>query len=491
MNTAFILIPILLPIIFGAILLWKPIEDDHKRNLAVETLVIINTIIAMVLILNPPADRLELFRLVGDLSISFKLDGMARVFGGMVACLWPLASLYAFDYMSHEERKNTFFAFYTMTFGVTLGIAFSGDLITMYLCYEMLTLVTLPLVIHTMTEEAKQAAKMYLYYMIGGTAFAFMGIVYLTMHAENVNFTYGGILSPELATSGSFVMLLMYLFMFGGFGVKAAVFPFQKWLPAASVAPTPVTALLHAVAVVKSGVYAIMRVTYFCFGADTLKGTWVQYVVMALAMITICYGSTMGVKELHFKRRLAYSTISNLSYILLAVTAMSPLGLVAALTHMLFHAVTKISAFFCAGAVMHRSDKNYIYELDGMGYKMPFTFATLLIDGLSLTGIPLFAGFISKWNIAAALLDDKSPLAVAAIVVLLYSALMTGIYMMTIIFRAFFPKVGYDESNLAHIHPGNWRMRVPLAAFSIAIFYFGLHAQPVIDLAEKIAAGLM
>ena len=392
--------------------------------------------------------------------------------------------------MKHEERVNTFMAFYTITYGVTLGVAFAGNIITMYLFYECLTMVTLPLVIHTMTREARKATRQYLYYMIGGTAFAFIAIVVYSLFCNDIAFVLGGNLNLAAISNHMDIVLLVYVFGFFGFGVKAAIFPFHGWLPAASVAPTPVTALLHAVAVVKSGAFAIMRLTYYCFGPEMLHGTWAQVVVLVAALITITYGSTLGVRETHFKRRLAYSTISNLSYILLAVATMSPLGLIAGLCHMAVHAIMKISAFFCAGAVMHQTEKNYIYELDGLGFEMPVTFVALFISGLSLMGMPLFAGFVSKWNIVHALLEHESMIGYISVLVLLYSGLMTGIYMLTIIVRAWFPHVGYHKNLVEEFRDPNWLMKGPLVIFSVLTVVIGFYAQPLLDFIQKIAVGI-
>lgn len=491
MRVYFILVPILVPILTGCLMLFFPFADSRKRNLCVEAVVLVNSFLTFWLLLHHQGDSLYLFSLSEALPLTLKIDGMAVFFGALVAALWPLASLYAFEYMRHEERVNTFLAFYTMTYGVTLGVAFSGNIITMYLFYETLTMVTLPLVIHTMTREARQATRKYLYYMIGGTAFAFIGIVFYSLFCQNMDFIYGGSLDVARIGNHVNVVLFIYVLMFFGFGIKAAIFPFQGWLPSASVAPTPVTALLHAVAVVKSGVFAVMRVTYFCFGADFLKGTWAQTVVMLAAMVTIVYASTMGVKEDHLKRRLAYSTVSNLSYILLGAAAMSPLGLLAGLSHMLMHAVMKISAFFCAGAVMHQTEKNYVHELDGLGYRMPVTFAALFVSGMSLIGIPLFAGFVSKWNIVKALLEHTTVVGCAGVAVLLYSALMTGIYMLVISIRAWFPKSGYDPAALQKYKDPNWMMKLPLLIFTAATVLLGVHAQPVLGFIEKIAAGAL
>lgn len=371
-----------------------------------------------------------------------------------------------------------------------MGIAMAENLVTMYLFYELLTLVSVYLVMHHMTKKALRASRTYLYYSIGGAAFAFISLVFVIIYGDTTDFILGGVLNMDKIGPNVQMMLFIYLLAFWGFGVKAAVFPFQGWLPKATVAPTPVTALLHAVAVVKSGAFAVMRITYYCFGADFIRGTWVHFAVMSISMISIIYGSTMAVKETHFKRRLAYSTISNLSYILLAVSMMSPLGLVAGLSHLVFHAFMKIGAFFSAGAVMHQSKKEYIDELNGLGRQMPFVFTVFTIAGLSLTGIPLFAGFISKWNIAAAAMETGQtyPYAYAAIGVLLYSALMTGIYMLTVSARAWFPDQGSIAANDGVKDP-NWEMKLPLGIFAAVIVLFGLYSEPLMQILRAVANG--
>ena len=492
MNSISLFVPVLLPILGGALILFSPYRHERRINQwLTEGLVILNSLIILWLILTHAGDRMVLFHLFGELKLEFHIDGMGRIFAGLIAFLWPLATLYAFEYMEHEERTHTFFAYYVMTYGITAGIAFAGNLVTLYLFYELMTLVTFPLVMFTMTKEAIRASRKYLYYSLGGAAFAFFSLVFIMTYGGSTEFILGGVLNPDAVAGHANVLLLMYVFAFFGFGVKAAIFPFHGWLPSASVAPTPVTALLHAVAVVKSGAFAILRLTYYSYGAGFLKGTWAQWVVMGAAMATIIYGSTMAVKEIHFKRRLAYSTISNLSYILLGATMMSPVGMVAALSHLVFHAFMKICGFFCAGAVMHRSGKEMVYELDGMGYRMPVTFTCFTIAALSLTGIPPFAGFISKWNIAQAAVDCGAPLAYAAVGVLLYSALMTGIYMFTVVIRAFFPKEGFDRHTLDGLSDPGWKMKLPLIIFAVIIIGLGLYSKPLVHYFEQLAGGMI
>ncbi len=286
------------------------------------------------------------------------------------------------------------------------------------------------------------------------------------------------------------LLLLVYVLAFMGFGVKAAIFPLCGWLPKAGAAPTPVTALLHAVAVVKSGAFAIMRFTYYSFGTDFIKGTWAQYFVMAFTIITIVYGCSMALKERHFKRRLAYSTVSNLSYILFGVTLMSPLGLVGALTHMVSHALMKICAFFCAGAVIYKTERNYIFELDGFGRKMPKTFAAYTVSSLALMGVPGLCGFVSKFQLAKAAVDGGNILGYIGVGALMVSAILTAIYMLTIVVRAFFPAQGFDYAQLDGVEDPNALMLVPLAVFVVGMAVFGLHPQPLIDIFTAIANGL-
>ena len=489
MSTYVLLIPILLPILTGTGLLLRPILRDRPRNRFVMAAVLVNSAVTLWLLARGPRETLYLFSLSEKLPFTLRIDGLGTFFAALVAVLWPLATLYAFEYMRHEHRRNTFFAFYTITYGVTLGVALAGHIFSMYLFYEALTMVTLPLVMHPMTPAAKKATRKYLYYMIGGTAFAFIAMVFYVLYAGDIEFAYGGTLDLDRIAHHDNVVYLIYLMGFFGFGVKAAVFPFHSWLPEASVAPTPVTALLHAVAVVKAGVFAVMRFTWYCVGPEVLAGSWAQTVALVFAMATILYASTMGVREPHFKRRLAYSTVSNLSYILLGVMTLTPLGLLAGLAHMLFHAVMKISGFFCVGAVMHQTGKEYVYELDGLGRRMPRTFAAFLISGLGLAGLPLFAGFVSKWLIARGLFAQGGLLGCTGVPVLLYSALMTAIYMLTVVVRAFFPDQEADLSGLDRYRDPSWEMLLPLAVFSVVTVLFGTCAGPVLSALEQVARG--
>ncbi len=480
---------ILFPIIAGGLIVVIPFQKRSHLVWYMEAVVLINSLLVGYLVFCQSNEIVTAIKFTGDLSITFMIDGLGSVFALLVALLWPFATLYSVEYMKHEGHEKIFFAFYTITFGVTLGIATSANLITMYLFYELLTLVTVPLVMHTLSREAILASRKYLYYSLGGAAFAFIGVMFFIIYGQTANFTYGGVLdqfSYDSATTN--LLLLVYVLAFLGFGVKAAVLPFNSWLPEAGVAPTPVTALLHAVAVVKSGAFAIMRITYYCFGSIFLKGSWAQTIVMTITILTIVYGCSMAVKETHFKRRLAYSTISNLSYILFGVVIMTPLGLVGALLHMVAHAIVKITSFFCAGSIMYQTGKTYIYELNGLGKRMPVVCGIFTIASCALMGVPLLPVFISKWNLAVAAVDSGNPLAFVGVGALLLSALLTAIYMLTIVVRFYYPTKGEVLGKEVAGDP-NWYMLLPLCSFVGMMILYGLNAQNLIDYMTQVALG--
>ena len=490
MNAYMMVIAVLLPM-FGSILI--PLLPFRKRNVMafyIELLVLVTSALTFGLIMNPPSDAFVLFRFTGRLSISLKLDAAGSIFAVILAFLWPFATLYSFEYMKHEAHEKVFFMFYTLTYGVTLGIAMAEDIVTMYFFYEMLTMVTLPLVLHTLSREAVLASRTYLYYSLGGAAFAFIGMIFILIYGSTSNFTPGGVLDVAALGEKSNLLLFVYVLCFCGFSVKAAMCPFCAWLPKAGVAPTPVTALLHAVAVVKAGAFATMRITYFSFGTELLRGTWAQNLVMALTIVTIIFGCSRALKETHFKRRLAWSTVSNLSYILFGIVLMTPLGHAGAFSHMICHAVMKIGSFFCAGAVIYKTGRIYIHQLDGLGRKMPKVFLVFTIASMALMGVPGLCGFVSKWNLAKGAVAGGTPLAYAGLGAILISALLTAIYMLTIVVRAFFPGKDFDYGTIADIKDPNWMMLLPLCVFVIVMFIIGIHPQFLTEAVEQVVAAV-
>lgn len=490
MNQYWMLIAILLPVIGGILTRLIPFPNRKIMKIYLEAVMFVTSVIVILLAWHRPEGTLEVVHFMQDLSISFKVDGMSMVFSVLIAVLWPLAMLYSFEYMEHEKHQRIFFTFYSVTYGVTLGIAYASDMLSMYFFYELLTLVTVPLILHSLSRQAIHATRKYLYYSLGGAAFALIGIVFLMVYGNQLDFVLGGVLNLNKIGDKKQVLLVVYLISCLGFGVKAAMFPMGSWLPDAGVAPTPVTALLHAVAVVKAGVFAIIRLTYYSFGTDFLRGTWVQAVVMAMAMFSIVYGCTRAVMERHIKRRLAYSTISNLSYIIFSAMIMTPLGMVGALTHMVCHAVMKIGSFLCAGAVMHQTGKTFIDDMNGYGRKMPVVFTCFTVSALGLMGVPGLAGFISKWNIAQAAFASGRTEAYLGVGCLLISAFLTSIYMMSIVFRACFPGKDFHCEDLEGITDPTWRMCLPLCLFAAGVVVLGLASGPLVDFFTDVANGL-
>ena len=410
------------------------------------------------------------------------MDGAAKLFAGLSASLWPFTMVYAWDYMKHEGHKPMFWAFFTASFGVTLGIAFAANMMTMYLFYELLTLATIPLVMHAMTKQAIHAGVKYAAYSIAGAALAFIGMVFLIVN-DAQEFVPGGHLAGY---SGSMELLLsVFVLAFVGCGVKAAIWPMHSWLISAAVAPTPVTALLHAVAVVKAGAFACIRLTYYAFGTDVLRGTWGQYTVMALAMITLVFGSAMALKQRHFKRRLAYSTVSNLSYILFAAAVMTPAGELAAFLHLIVHSVVKIMAFFCAGSVLHYAHREYVSELEGLGKRMPLTFACFTAAACALTGIPPFNGFVSKWYIGLAAVGEGSTASYLGFIAILISALLTAIYMFQVVVKAWFPTEGTVLPTKESAHEAGPFMIVPMLILAALCLLMGLFPEVLLDVIGK------
>ena len=489
MNEKLLLLPIIIPAISALLITTLNFRSRTQRNIFIESCVILNTLAILLLVIYPPSNALTLFRFSERAGFSLRLDGLGMVFAVLIAVLWPLTTLYAFEYMSHEHRETSFFGWFVLTYGVVSGIALSSDLLTLYLFYEIMTLTTLPLVMHEMDGRARYAGRKYLMYSVAGAACAFIALTYAMSQGGGESFTLGGTFGiwPNKPDN---MLLAAWFLGFLGFGVKAAVFPFHGWLPSASVAPTPVTALLHAVAVVKAGVFAVIRLTWYVFEPETLAGTWAQYAAFTMVCITIIYGSSMALATQHLKRRFAYSTISQLSYILLGVLLLTPEGLTGALTHMGGHAVMKINLFFCAGAVLCQTEREYLFDMRGLGLGMPKTFLALLISGLALCGLPPSAGFMGKWQLGTA--SASVGMGHAGIAMLMVSAVLTVLYVFSIFSIFIMPgqKFDFKTANKGVKDPG-YEMLLPLGILAAGSFLYGMYSEPMINFFSKIAQGII
>ena len=481
-----LLFPILIPIVGGVLILFLHFKKDCHREVFSETVVVLTSAAVWLCILFCRNHPITIYSFTSGFSITFSMDGLGCLFAGMISLMWPLVMLYAFSYMKESARKNSFFAFYVMTYGAANGIAFAADMSTMYVFYEMLTLVTIPLVCHYQNHESMYAGRKYAAYTIGGAALAFFAVVLTTLQSGGGTFLYGGDLRPGFDPS---IMRIAFVFGFFGFGAKAALFPLYSWLPTASVAPTPVTALLHAVAVVNAGVFAVMRMTWYVFGTELMRGSREQYFCLMVAVFSLLFGAVMALRERHFKRRLAFSTMSNLSYMLLGVMLMTPDGFAGGMAHMLFHGVIKMSLFLCAGAFMHKTGCNYIYEINGVGKKMPVTFGCYTLGALSLTGIPLFCGFISKWKLLEAGAGEGSVFGLIGDAALIASAFLCAMYTLTIAVRAFFTASEKDHYANAVRDEADRMMLLPILVFTAINVAFGIWPQGIMSLIGRIAGG--
>ena len=412
--------------------------------------------------------ELVLFETLPGLSIAFKVEPLGMLFGLIASGLWIVNSVYSIGYMrgNQEQNQTRFYVCFALSLASALAIAFAANLLTLFLFYEVLTLMTYPLVTHAGTDKARAGGRTYLIILMGTSIlFLLPAVIYVWHVAGTTDFTAGGIL-PAGMDSGA-VSVLLALFMFG-IG-KAALMPFHHWLPAAMVAPTPVSALLHAVAVVKAGVFSVVKVIVYVFGLDTLAGAtdW----LVAIAGFTIVAASIVALHADNLKRRLAYSTVSQLSYVILAAAILAPLSIVGAALHIAAHALGKITLFFAAGSIYTAAHKTEVSQLDGIGRRMPWTMAAFGIGALSMIGLPPAAGFISKWYLVSGAMSQGAWL---ALFVVLLSTLLNAAYFLPIVYRAFFRPLSAEA--VAHPH-GEAPLPIVLAlsftAFgTLALFFF-------------------
>ncbi len=401
--------------------------------------------------------------------IELRVDALGMVFALVASCLWLFTSLYSIGYMRalNEHAQTRYFASFAVAISSTLGIAFSGNLFTMYLFYEMLSLSTYPLVTHEQNAEARASGRKYLTYIIGtsiGLALPAMLMTYSA--AGTLEFTQGGILagkaSPEL------LALLLVLFLFGF--AKAGLMPFHGWLPAAMVAPTPVSSFLHGVAVVKAGVFAIFRVVFHILGPETLQSASLSVVITTIASVTLLIASLVALTQDSMKRRLAYSTVGQLSYMVLGAGMLSAIGRLGGVMHLAMHAFGKITLFFCAGAIYVASKKKYISQMDGLGRRMPITFCAFFLGSMSIIGLPPMGGFISKWNLVLGTVDGDQLVLLA---VLLVSSLLNAAYFLPIVYRAFMNPLPPDTDQGIKEAPAFCLLPICFTALaSVALFFF-------------------
>ena len=456
----------------GALLIALCDQRANLRELA--TLVSAALLLVCVLALLPEVlggarPVLHLIEVLPGLNLSLKLEPLGMLFALIAAGLWIVNSIYSIGYMrgNREPRQTRFYVCFALALAATMGIAMAGNMLTLYLFYELLTLITYPLVAHAGTAAARSGARVYLGVLLGTSiVFLLPALVFTWLVAGTTDFLPGGILAGALAPAALGGLLALYVFGIG----KAALMPFHRWLPAAMIAPTPVSALLHAVAVVKAGVFSIVKVIVYIFGIDTLlaagNGDW----LVGIAGFSIVAASVVALNADNLKRRLAYSTVSQLGYVVLAAALLAPLTMIGAVLHIAAHALGKITLFFAAGAIYTASHKTEVSQLDGIGRRMPWTMGAFAIGALSMIGLPPAAGFISKWYMLSGAVAGADWLAVAVIA---GSTLLNAGYFLPIVYRAFFVAGPGGQGHRAH-GEAPWPMVLALllsAAATVWLFF--------------------
>lgn len=509
-----ILVPLLLPVLGGLILLIvkMPERSDagYKRSVRkvyVYTAVLLAVSAAFALFCAWTGERsLTLFTLLKGIPVYFCVDALGRWFVTIVSLVWLASGFFAFAYMEHEEDIKRYFGFYLMVYGVLAALAFSGNLVTLYLFYELTTLVSVPLVLHNRTREALMAGLKYLFYPMCGAYGGLFGIFFLHRYCETLTFQPGGTLDPASAAGHEGILLAAVFVMLVGFGAKAGMLPLHGWLPVAHpVAPAPASAALSGV-IVKAGVLAMIRAVYYIVGPEFLRGTWVQYAWMILALLTVFMGSMLAYRQQGLKKRLAYSTVSQVSYIIFGLSLLTPFGIQGALLHVAVHAVIKCGLFLIAGVFAQKCGIARVDELTAAGKRMPAVMCCFTLFSLGLIGIPPFGGFISKWYLAqGALQADAGVFSWLGPVVLLVSALLTAGYLLPIAVKGFFPGKGEvsavktgeesagkpEEALPGKLEKSGRLMFWPLALLAGLALLMGLFPGPLIRYAATIAETLL
>ncbi len=402
-----------------------------------------------------------------DTALMFRVDAFGMVFALLSSFLWIIVSIYSIGYLRSltEHAQTRYFSCFAIALLGAVGVALAGNLLTLFMFYEILTLSTFPLVVHKETPEAMRAGQKYLIYLLTGAVFVLFATGYSYLISGTMDFAAGGFLH---GTSSPHILKVILVCFMIGFGSKAALMPIHEWLPSAMVAPTPVSALLHAVAVVKAGVFCVLRIIMYVFGPGLLKELDVRLALAAIVSFTVIAANLIALTQDNLKRRLAFSTISSLAMIILGACLLTPGSFRGAILYIPFHGFMKITLFMCAGAIFVKTGKERVSELDGIGSRMPLTMAAFSIASAGLVGIPPVCGFISKWYLCAGAYQSGD---VLFLFVFLLSALLDAAYLFPVVYRAFFKTIGAEKSQ---IREAPLSMVIPLALTALLsiLFFF-------------------
>ena len=444
-DATLILTAIAIPLIGALVIALNGNNQNRRDTLMVASAVLVFLTVLSLLpsVLAGNRPEVLLFFIMPGLPISFAIEPLGMLFGLVASGLWVITSIYGIGYMrgAHEKHQTRFFACFSIAIFAALGVAFAENMFTLFIFYEVLSLSTYPLVAHKGNEEAKRGARIYLGLLLGTSIGLLLPAMLVTWFmAGTLDFVPGGILQDNVSRGIGAVLLILYMYGIG----KAALMPFHRWLPSAMVAPTPVSALLHAVAVVKAGVFTVLKVSIYIFGLDYLQSLWSADLIMWVAAFTLLAASVVAIQKNNLKARLAYSTVSQLSYIVLGAMLASQLAVMGASLNIVMHAFGKITLFFCAGAIYVAAHKSDISEMDGLGRKMPLTFFAFLLGALSVIGAPPLGGFWSKWNLMLGAVEAHHAIMIA---VLLVSTLLNMAYLLPPVIRAFLLSPPKDDGH--------------------------------------------
>lgn len=461
---------------------------DEERHTLRTVLNLFGAVVKLVLVVVMIAGLLEgkvyetRLPLLPGIDLVLRADPLSVLFIILSATLWLVTTIYAIGYLEHAPNRSRFFGFFSLCVSSTMGIALAGNPLTFLIFYEMLTICTYPLVVHRGTTKAMHGGRVYLIYTLTGGAVLLLAVVGLFVLAGPVEFTDGGALDAVAAGNAGALRWLFLLFMVG-LGVKAALAPLHGWLPRAMVAPAPVSALLHAVAVVKAGAFGIVRVIYDLYGVNLAHELGVLDPLLIVACITVIVGSLFALNQDDLKKRLAYSTVSQVSYIIIGVATFGLLGSVGGLLHLVYQGVMKITLFFCAGNFAETLGIHKVSEMDGVGKRMPLTMAAFTVGAFGMIGAPPTAGFISKWFLGAGSLAAESGW---VLVVLLTSSALNAAYFLPILYRGWFkPQQGeWPEEHTFGRLETHWMLLLPPAITGVFVILLGVFANMPVGLVQ-------
>lgn len=480
-------IAVLVPLIAGLSILKLNFKEKKSR----EKYFILMSVITLILVIAANVINYNEKFIIGafpfGIEFAFKVDALSLIFSTMFVIIWFLVGIYSLDYMAHAGEENRFYTYYLSIIGALVALSYSANLVTLYMCFEIMSILGYVMVIHERSNKAFLAGRKYIYYSLFGAGVGLIGIFYAYSLNIDQSFTAGGIATLGQSASSSGIIFFTLVAVLG-FSVKAGMFPMHGWLPVAHpVAPAPASAILSGL-ITKAGILAIIRILYYVVGVDILRGSYTQKIVLVLSMITILMGSLLAYREKVIKKRLAYSTVSQVSYVIFGLFLFNIFGFIGAMLQVVFHALAKNILFMGAGAIIYKTHITTVDKLKGLGSSLKSTFVLFTIGGLSLVGIPFTAGFVSKWYLAQGALNSIDfSLGIIGLIIIMLSALLTAGYLLSITAVAFFEKrecMAKDKIDLPK------KVTYPMGILAVMIIALGVYPMWLFEFIKSIAQSL-